>query len=45
MDPETLSRSVEKRVLSDPIVAIAPFNLKGQASYNLVLGDEAGNVN
>jgi hypothetical protein len=43
MDSEVLSNAIDKRAFSDPVVCMAPFNL-GHQSYNLVLGDEAGNV-
>lgn len=43
MDSEVITRGIDKRVFSDPITSIASFNLNNQ-SYNLVLGDESGNV-
>ncbi|KAI6174838.1 hypothetical protein M3Y97_00965900 [Aphelenchoides bicaudatus] len=43
MDPADLTKAVDKRVFSDPISSIASFSLANQ-SYNLIIGDEAGNV-
>jgi hypothetical protein len=43
MDSEHLEKAVDKRVFDHPIVSIAPFDLSNH-SYNLILGDQEGNL-